>query len=803
MLWSFSALAGKHEPMREGFRLGELIVDPTAGRVLRADGWQHLSSRASAAMAALAARPGELLQRSELLAILWPDGSGSEHTLARCVGNLRHALGDSGRPHRYVETVAGQGYRLIAQPQPLSAADRSQLASPGAAAAAEPSFWERIRDALLSGSREQRLVKLVPLYVTAATAIVKGMREAGELFPRIAISDSILRFLVLLAVLGLPLVIGFAWLYKPRAIGASASWRRNVLRPLATGLAVLGALGALALGLSKWLGTPVAPVAADRSIAVLPFDNLSGDPANEYVGDGLAEELANRLTRVPDLQVASRTSAFAVKGQKLNIEQIAAELGVHYVIEGSVRRSGDTLLVTSQLIDGPSGFHVWSKTYRRPMNELQNIEDDISGSVIEALRIVLAPETLARVNRADVQGGAHEAYLQGISELRQFTDASSLDRASRHFQQAIAIDPTYAEAYAGLCQALVQRYMKLQEAAAVTKAEEACDQATRLDSGLADVHLALGQLYVATGQPVAAEREYRRAADLDPDLVEARVGLATSLRLQGRAGDASREYQRAIALRPRYWMVYEAYGSFLIEQGDLREAAAQYRRGLDLAPSNATLSSNLGAALFLAGNFEEAADAFRRSVEIAPTSEGYSNTATMYYYAGRYAEAAEMFEQAARLAPQDYQVRGNLADAYRQADGRSELARAEYGKAAELARESLAVNPESALTRTALAYYLVRQGEATEAARELETARQAAGADLYTHYYAALVSKELGDMASAVHETRLAIEAGMPMNALRADPEFRSILGEPDFAAKLVDSPTNHAEKPTDRREGD
>jgi TolB-like protein/tetratricopeptide (TPR) repeat protein/DNA-binding winged helix-turn-helix (wHTH) protein len=773
--------------MREGFRLGELIVDPTAGRVLRADGEQRLSRRASEAIATLAARPGELLSRAELLAVLWPDGSGSEDTLARCVASLRRALGDSGRPHRYVETVSGQGYRLIVQPQPLSAAERSLLGPAGVAGDQEPSLWDRIRDALLSGSREQRLVKLVPLYVTAATAAVKGLREAGELFPRIAISESILRFLVLLAVLGLPLVVGFAWLYKPPATGVSASWRRNVLRPLAAGLAALAVLGGLAFGLSKWLGTPATPAAGDRSIAVLPFDNLSGDPADRYVGDGLAEELSNRLTRVPDLQVASRTSAFAVTGQQLSIEQIATELGVRYVIEGSVRRSGDTLLVTSQLIDGPSGFHVWSKTYRRPIDELQTIEDDISGSVIEALRIVLAPEALARMNRADVQGGAHEAYLQGISELRQFVDASSLDRASRHFEEAIAIDPTYAEAYAGLCEALVQRYMKLQEATAVSKAERACDQATRLDSGLADVHLALGQLYVATGQPVPAEREYRRATDLDPDMVEARIGLGNSLKLQGRAGDASLEYQRAIALRPRYWLGYEAYGSFLVEQGDLSGAASQYRRGLDLAPGNATLLSNFGVALFLAGDFAEAADAFRRSVEVAPTSEGYSNSATMYYYAGRYADAAAMFEQAARLAPQDYQVRGNLADAYRHAEGKSELAQAEYSKAAELARASLAVNPDSALTRTALAYYLVQQGEATEAARELATAQQSTGTDVYTHYYAALVSKELGDLAAAVRETRKAIDAGMPMNALRADPEFRTILEEPELAAAQSD----------------
>lgn len=771
--------------MREGFRLGELIVDPTAGCVLRADGVQRLSQRCAAAVTVLAGRRGELVTRAELLAALWPDGSGSDDTLARCIGNLRRSLGDAARPHRYVETVAGHGYRLIVEPQPLTVADRSRLALAGGADGQEPSLWDRIRNALLSGSREQRLVKLVPLYVTAATAVVKGLREAGEIFPRIALAESSVRFLVLLAVLGLPLVVAFAWLYKPPTAPASASWRRNVLRPLAAGLAVLGVVGGIAWGLSQWLGTPGAPAAGDRSIAVLPFDNLSGDPANEYLGDGLAEELANQLTRVPDLQVASRTSAFAFKGKRLSIEEIAAELGVRYVIEGSIRRSGDTLLVTSQLIDGPKGFHVWSKTYRRPLDELRTIEDDISGSVIEALRIVLAPDALARLNRDKVQRGAHEAYLQGISELRQFTDASSLDRATKRFEEALAVDPTYAEAYAGLCQARVQRYTKLQEASAVSQAEQACAQATRLDSGLPDVHLALGQLYVATGQPVQAEREYRQAAGLDPDLIEARVGLGTALKLQGRTEEATREYQQAIALRPRYWLGYEAYASILLEQGRQAEAAAQYRRGLELAPRNATLLSNLGAVLFLSGDFAGASDAFRRSVEIAPTSEGYSNSGTTYYYAGRYADAAAMFEQAARLAPQDYQVRGNLADAYRHAAGKGELAIAEYAKAAELARASLGVNPESALPRAALAYYLVRQGLSAEASTQLATVQFESGADVYTHYYAALVYKELGDLPAAIAQTREALAAGYPANLLQADPEFQLVLEDPELAAAI------------------
>lgn len=783
--------------MREGFRLGELIVDPVEASVLRPDGVHALGPRAAASLCALAERPGQTITRSELIARVWPGATGSEDALVRCIGELRRALGDDPRRHRYVETVAGHGYRLVAEPQPLTQEDRERLAAAlrAAASRSEPSWWTRVTTALLSGSPEQRLIKLGALYLGAAPTLIQ---TADVILPKLGLPDSAVRFVILLGMLGLPVVLGFAWFYKPASPVVAPSWRRTVLRPLAIGLFGLGLIGVIAYGLSQWLGRRTAPEVEDRSIAVLPFDNLSRDPADEFLGDGLAEELANQLTRVPDLQVASRTSAFALKGRQLNIEQIAAELGVRYVIEGSIRRNGDTLLVTSQLIDGPKGFHVWSKTYRRQIDELRTIEDDISGSVIEALRIVLAPEALARLNRADVQRGAHEAYLQGISELRQFTDVSSLERATQRFQEALAIDPTYAEAYAGLCQTRVQRFMKLQESSSIAEAEKACAQATRLDSGLPDVHLALGQLYVATGQPVAAEREYRRAVALDPDLVEAHVGLGAAVNLQGRAEEARRVYLQAIALRPRYSLGYEAYGSFLVERGRLPEAVAQYRRGLELAPRNATLLSNLGVALSLAGDFSGAADAFRGSVEIAPTSEGYSNTGTTYYYAGRYKDAAEMFERAARLAPQDYQVRGNLADAYRRADGEADRATSEYAKAAEFARASLGVNPESAVTRAALAYYLVRQGLNKEAASELETALSVPGSNVNSHLYAALVYKEFGDLPAAALEASKAIEAGLPVSLLRADPEFLPILQDPGLAA-AIDAAQDRAPQETNK----
>lgn len=211
----------------------------------------------------------------------------------------------------------------------------------------------------------------------------------------------------------------------------------------------------------------------------------------------------------------------------------------------------------------------------------------------------------------------------------------------------------------------------------------------------------------------------------------------------------------------------------------------QYRRAVELAPHNATLLSNLGAALFLGGDFVAAADAFRRSVEIAPTSEGYSNSGTSYYYAGQFGDAVAMFEQATRLAPEDPSLWGNLGDAYRRMPGQGELATGAYARATELARGALRVNPDSVLTRTQLAYYLVRQGDKTRARTELETAGPATADDVYAHFFAAVVYKELGDLSAAVAATRRAVASGYPVKLLQADPEFAVIVRDPELAADL------------------
>ena len=752
--------------MRQGLRLGDVVIDPVAGQVLRTDGVRRLSTRAASTLIALAEQPGQPVSRERLIAQVWNDGSGSDDAVVRSISELRRALGDSGREHRIIETVAGQGYRLLVPPQPLTDADRRKLAEAASAAGHEPPSL----NILLRGTKQQRTLKIVSLY---AAAIWLAMQVADLVFPRLGLPDIGVTYVIALGLLGFPLVVAFAWFYRPPS-GQPPS-KAKTLTHATTGVALVALLGGLAYYIAKAL-EPVPPVVSERSIAVLPFVNMSGDPANDYLGNGLAEEITNLLTRLPGLEVASRTSAFNYQSSKLDIPAIARELGVRYILEGSIRRQGNELRITAQMIDAPKDIHQWSRTYRRTLSDVFSIEEEISKSVLQALKIVLSPEQRDHLSRRPTDSDtAYDAYLRGLSTLRNGTDAAALDEATRQFEKSLRIDPTFAQAYAALCQTDVKRYTYLREKDSVASAEESCTKAVQLDSNLPDVHLALGLLYSATGEVESAEVQYRKAIAQDGDLTEAYLGLASALSERDLHDAAEQTYRQAIQARSRYWASYDAYGTYLATAGRPADAINQYRRAMELAPDNATVHSNLGAAYFLLGDFGNAAAAVRRSVEITPTGEGYSNLATMYYFDGRYDEAVAMFERAVKLAPQDHSLWGNLADAYRYSTAKKALASATYAKAADLARESLRVNPENPLVRAQLAYFLARQDRSSEAAAELTHVGVEDSTAVYVHYYAALAYLEIGNADAAISELKRAVAAGYPRYLVRAAPEFETL----------------------------
>ena len=324
------------------------------------------------------------------------------------------------------------------------------------------------------------------------------------------------------------------------------------------------------------------------SIAVLPFTNLSADKEQEYFCDGMAEEIINALTHVEDLRVVARTSAFAFKGEKMDIREIGKKLNVEAVLEGSVRKAGNRLRISAQLINIADGYHLWSEKYDRNMEDVFAIQDEISLAITEKMKLKLLGEEKERmVKRYTEDLEAYNLYLKGLYFRRKVIE-DDIRKAIEHFNLAINKEPDYALAYAGLAYA----YMVLAFYALVS-AKEAYPK---------------------------AKQAALKAIELDDQLAEAHESLATvSAYLEWNWESGEREIKRAIELNPGYPWGHFHLGNILLYQARFDEAITKLQNGLDLDPLNLAFNRNLGGAYFRAGRLENAIETLQRTIEMDPT----------------------------------------------------------------------------------------------------------------------------------------------------------------------------------------
>lgn len=528
-----------------------------------------------------------------------------------------------------------------------------------------------------------------------------------------------------------------------------------------------------------------------QSIAVLPFVDMSPDGSAGYLGDGLSEELSSDLAKLPGLRVAARTSAFTFKGRNVDVRSIGSRLGVRFVLEGSVRRDGDRLRVTAQLIDAATGFHAWTESYDRPWDDLIGIQQDISGAIARKLRAVLTSELEQQLHSLPTDDPrAYDYYLAGLSALRQSGALSGLEEAEGQFKRALEADPGFARAQAGICQVAILKYERTGATERVYEAEAACRAALDADPTLKETELALGRLYLASGRHEQAEAVYRSLLRRSPRDAEVRIGLGRALARSKRMDEAEQSFREAVVIEPGYWQSYNALGSFLFAAGRSAEAGDAYARVTDLAPGNPTGFNNLGAARLAAGQLAAAAQAFEQSNRIEPSRSAYSNLGTVYYYLGRLKESEAMFSTALELAPEDYQLWFGRADARWYMPQRRELAKEDYRRAAVLAERMLAVNATDAETWAILGYVYGRLDEKDRSLRYLQRALEIGEDVPYVHYFAAIAAADRGDRETAARLADRAIELGHSRVLVTSDPALKGVpvAGRPR-AATTKDGP--------------
>jgi TolB-like protein/DNA-binding winged helix-turn-helix (wHTH) protein len=389
----------------------------------------------------------------------------------------------------------------------------------------------------------------------------------------------------------------------PAKLDAVSSRRpKTVLAGAALAFVLLAVVAALGW---RGRGQPVDQAAVPApSIAVLPFVDMSTEQDQEHFAEGLSEEILNLLAHTDALRVIARTSSFSFKGQNADIKTIAQRLDVSHVLEGSVRKSGERVRITAQLIDASTSAHVWSDTYDRDVGDIFGVQREIAAAVADALHVTLSRSGPRRAETTSTQ--AYEHYLQGRHLFNRRSDTDLL-QAKSHFEAAVRIDPSYGRAWAALAGVyFVARYESVELPDAMQKWGQAAERAVALAPDLAEAHVRAAQYYGHAGDPDAMHAHFARAKTLDPGeplLIGMSVGDAIT---EGRLDDAVAMQRRVVAADPLSATLRGNFGNLLMMVGRLPEAQAELERALELSPAGVAMTADVADVLILQGRVDEA-----------------------------------------------------------------------------------------------------------------------------------------------------------------------------------------------------
>ena len=514
--------------------------------------------------------------------------------------------------------------------------------------------------------RRRNVLRMGALYLVAAWLILQVTEVLSGL---IEMPDWVGPLVLAMLAIGLPIALVFSWFFEVTESGISrdpgaASGSNTALAGRRLNFVIISMLAAAILvfaSLTWWQSGPV-----EKSIAVLAFDNMSDDPVQEYFSDGISEEILGTLAKSPDLRVISRSSSFSFKGKSLDLPSIADQLGVAHILEGSVRRSGNQVRISAQLIEAATDSHLWSETYERELTaaNIFDIQSQIAVSIAEALNAVLVGGDIATDRRLPTGNfEALEAYLIGKQRMALRTQ-QGLTEAVNFFESAIDLDPGYAPAYLGLA-----------------------DATLLLTYG---GHMPVNEA-VAMARPAI-----ERAIDLNDQFGAAYASLGLMRSMQGNLPGAESALTRAIALDPNDSKAYHWYGDILIYGlGDPGAAIPLLQKARQLDPLSPVIVVTLGEAYSAAGQMAEGLRLYRKALEVDPDFLTAFNWLGMAYLSlGDLDQAGVWLEEAARRAPDEFRTTSGLAFLYR--------ARGDDERAVAIARNLQAIVPGNNVTLVTL-----------------------------------------------------------------------------------------------------
>ena len=521
-------------------------------------------------------------------------------------------------------------------------------------------------------------------------------------------------------------------------------------------------------------------------LAVLPPSGATGSEDSAF-NDGLVETLTSRLTTLTEKHPLAVIPASEVRAHKIaTVDAARAEFGINLGLVINVQHAEGQERVNYALVDASSHQQLRAGTITAPRGDPFALQDQVSESVTQALELQLQPqEKHALQAHGTTEPAAYDFYLQGRGYLQDYGKLEDVENALTVFGKAVEKDPKFAAAYAGLGESYWRKFELVHDESLVRRATEACRQANQRDDTLSDAHTCLGMVAQGTGKYELAIEEFQKAAQSEPTQDAAVAGLAQAYQSLNRLEDAERAFKAAIALRPTYWAGYNRLGTFYLRHGKLAKAGEMYAQVISLAPGSFIGYTNLGITRVQQGKYAEAIEPLQRSLEIRKTGEATSNLATAYFQQKQFGNAAKFFEDAVALDSGNYELWGNLGDAYYWAPGMRDRSVEAYRKALSFGEVQRKINPRNANMLSYLAAYHAMLGETRTARAQIGQALQQMPRDPEVLYYAGLVYAQLGAKDEAIDTLQRSVAAGYSASAIRDTPNFAVLENDPTYRALI------------------
>ena len=506
--------------------------------------------------------------------------------------------------------------------------------------------------------KRRNVYKVAVAYAVAGWALSQGI---AQVLPVFDVPNWAIRLIVLLIIIGLPVALSLAWAFELTPEGIKRTDAADAVGQHSRGhtwiyivvIAAAFSIGLFFLGRFSAGNKTASPAGiSNKSIAVLPFDNLSRDPDNAYFCEGVQDEILTRLAKVADLKVISRTSTQHFKSTPDNLPEIARQLGVAHILEGSVQKAGDQVRVNVQLINAMTDAHLWADTYDRKLTDIFAVETDIAKTVADTLQAKLSgSEKSSMAKTPTVNPEAYELYLKGRFFWNKRT-GDDLRKSIEYLKQAIAKDPGYALAYAALADSygLLRFYGGASPAESVVRAEAAAKKALELDDSLAEAHASLGLIATEELDLNRAVKEQERAIQLNPNYATAHHWLGLGLATLRQPERSIAELKRALELDPLSMIINADLSIIYLYAGRYDDAEAQARKTLEIDPRSFVAHYYLGAALQLTRRLKEAIPEFQKAVELNNDPYSIAMLAQAYARNGQTDEARKLLAHLNEMA---------------------------------------------------------------------------------------------------------------------------------------------------------